>query len=88
MTEVSEEENTSHELSVDDDEEAEDDWMEDDEIDVDEQLIQQARQEELDNWDRFKVGTLIDAEQARDEGYKHLQTRWVNAGVGVGRDVR
>ena len=65
-----------------DEDDDEEDWYEDDEIDVDEKLIEQARQEELDNWDRFGVGTLIGRSDAAKSGYKHLQTRWVNAKRG------
>jgi hypothetical protein len=66
--------------SMDDDSsEASDEWWEDEEVDMEDVLIAEARQVELDNWERFKVYKVKTSQEAAAEGYTFLKTRWVNA---------
>ena len=67
-----------HERDVESDEDSESDasdWLDDEEVNLDDKLIAEAREVELDNWDRFKVYDVKEREKAVEEGYKFLGTR-------------
>ena len=68
--EVSELASTAADELYDSESDAEE-WLEDDEVDPDAAGIAEAREAELDNWERFHVGYVKDAREAEQDELHH-----------------